>query len=108
MLRKVCFILFVLVFIAHQSIFLYGLHHGIALQFLQTWKNFGIIQTEYSAFLFKNFKWFWILPASSLSLMFISLFYSKKWLAIFTVFIVFVFDIVLYWSVYAPELIVTL
>ncbi|ALO36334.1 hypothetical protein CMT41_17520 [Colwellia sp. MT41] len=106
MLKKVFFILIVLALITHQSIFLYGLHSGMAEQFLQTWKSFGIIQTEYSIFIFKHFMWFWLLPVISLILMSISLFYSKKRLAMFTVFIVFVFDIVVYWSVYSPDLMV--
>jgi len=107
-IKKVLFICIVLFLVAHQILFLYGLQNGAADQFIKVWKSFGIIQTDYSIFLFKNFIWFWALPVVCLGAMTLSLLHSKKWLSICVILLTLVFDVALYWSAYAPELLVKL
>ncbi|MFT7185016.1 MAG: hypothetical protein ACI84K_000388 [Pseudohongiellaceae bacterium] len=96
----------VIAMIVAQSLFIYGIDSGGSKQHLELWNSFNINQTDYSKFVFSTIKVWWALPVACVIGLVLSLYYSLKKLA----FLAFVFSLVgtvaLYWSAYAPELMI--
>jgi len=106
-MKKLIFGISILFFIAAQSYFIYGLlQPETAESFRQLWASFGIKQTAYSTFVFRTIQWWVALPILCLGLAVFALLRSSKLFLFITILIGFVGTVALYWSVYAPALLV--
>ena len=106
-MKKLFFWLFILFFVFAQSYFIYVLNQPEAAKsFTQIWYSFGVEQTAYSQFVFRTIQWWVVLPILCLGLAFSALFRATKWLPLTAISVSFAGTVALYWSAYAPALLV--
>ncbi len=108
MVKMVLLAVPVMLMAAAQGLFIYGVGNGGAEQFIQTWNSFSINQTDYSKFVFSTISIWWALPAICILGLVWSLYKSLAKLTAFTLLFSLASTIALYWSAYAPELLVQL
>lgn len=89
-----------------QCVFIYSIGSGGADYFLNVWHSFNIQQTDYSKFIFSTIKVWWALPIACTIGLALSLYYSVKKLAFLAFMFTFLGTLALYWSAYAPQLII--
>ncbi len=89
-----------------QCFFIYNIGNGGADYFLNVWHSFNIDQDNYSKFVFSTIKVWWALPIICTLGLAISLYFSIKKLAFLTFTFTFLGTIALYWSAYAPGLMI--
>jgi lipoprotein signal peptidase len=106
-MKKVLFWSFILLFVFAQSYFIYALlQPETAKSFTQLWYSFGVERTAYSKFVFRTIQWWVVLPFLCLGLAFSALSRASKWLPLAAIAVSFSGTVALYWSVYAPALLV--
>ena len=106
-MKKLFFWSFILFFVFAQSYFIYALNQPEAAKsFTQLWYSFGVEQTAYSEFVFRTIQWWVVLPILCLGLAFSALFRASKWLPFAAISMSFAGTVALYWSAYAPALLV--
>lgn len=108
MFKMVLLALPAIAMVAAQCIFIYGVGNGGAEQFIETWHSFSINQTDYSKFVFSTISIWWALPVICILGLVWSLYKSLTKLTALTLLFSLVSTIALYWSAYAPELLVKL
>jgi len=108
MIKMVLLAIPIIAMMAAQGIFIYSLGNGGAEQIIKTWNSFNINQTDYSKFVFSTIDLWWALPFICILGLLWSLYRSLTKLAVFTLLFSLVSTIALYWSVYAPELLIKL
>ncbi len=108
MVKMVLLAIPVIVMVAAQGIFIYGLGNGGAEQFIETWHSFNINQTDYSKFVFSTISLWWVLPVICILGLLWSLYKSLAKLTALTLLFSLASTFALYWSAYAPELLVKL
>ncbi len=106
MVKKIIFatsLILVVCLIAHQSAFLYAMNTGQFDIFRDTWRDFGVTQTEYSIFVFKHAKFLWGVPIICSSVAIAALVVRKNILLILAVILTVICDVALLWSIYGQE-----
>jgi hypothetical protein len=93
-----------IVLVTAQSWFIYSIGGDGAKQFLDLWRSFGIVQTDYSKFVFSTITVWWVLPILCLLGLIIPLYYSVKKFALLALIFTLIGTVALYWSVYSPEM----
>ncbi|WP_442682811.1 hypothetical protein ACSBPQ_14645 [Stenotrophomonas sp. JC08] len=106
MLKKLVLIVIVLLLALAQSYFIYAVQHGADDAFAGAWSSFNVAQSEYSQFVFRTIKWWWALPVLCLLLAAIAAWKSKTRLVFLALVFSFIGTIALYWSAYAPSLLI--
>jgi hypothetical protein len=106
MLKILFLVVPVIAMVIAQSLFIYGLGNGGSEQYLEHWHSFNISQTDYSKFVFSTIKIWWALPIACVIVLALSLYYSLKKLAFLAFVFTFLGTVALYWSAYAPELMI--
>lgn len=106
-MKKLFFWFFILLFVFAQSFFIYAfLEPETAKSFTQLWYSFGVEQTAYSEFVFRTIHWWVVMPILCLGLAFTAQFRASKWLPLAALSVSFGGTVALYWSAYAPALLV--
>ncbi len=108
MIKMVLLTIPVILLVVAQGTFIYGVGNGGAAQFIATWHSFSINQTGYSKFVFSTISIWWVFPAICTLALVWSWYKSLAKLTALTLLFSLVGTIALYWSAYAPELLVTL
>lgn len=108
MFKKLVIVLGVLVLASAQGCFIYAMQHGAADSFIRVWNTFDVIQTTYSQFVFGTIKWWWAVPVLCILLGGFFLWRPSLRLAVLALSISFIGTVALYWSAYAPTLLVNL
>jgi hypothetical protein len=108
MIKMVLLAVPVIVMTAAQGIFIYSVGNGGAEQFIETWHSFSINQTAYSKFIFSTINIWWALPVVCILGLVWSLYKSLLKLSAVMILFSLASTTALYWSAYAPELLVKL
>lgn len=108
MIKKSLLVLLVFALVAMQSLFIYALGHGAAEQYMSVWSSFGVAVPEYTRFIFRTANWWWAGPVLCLVLLVGALYRRSRTMAAATCILSVVLVVALYWSAYAPSLIVRL
>ena len=106
MLKKILLVLTVVLLVAMQALFIYALQHGASEQYMSIWSGFGVSVPEYTKFVFRTAAWWWVGPVSCLSLLAISLYRRSRMVGVAACVLSAALVFALYWSAYAPQLLV--
>lgn len=106
MAKKIALVVVVAALVALQCYLLCVLRHGAFQQFENTWQAFGTTQTAYSALVFRNLPWWWIIPVASCLAAGYALWRRSHWAAAVALAGSLVGSIGLLWALYAPALMV--
>lgn len=108
MFKRLVIVLAVLVLVSAQGCFIYAMQHDAADSFTGIWNTFNVTQTLYSKFVFGTIKWWWALPVLCIFLACFFLWRPSLRLAALALTVSLIGTIALYWSAYAPSLLVHL
>jgi hypothetical protein len=106
MFKKIALIVIVLLLTIAQSYFIYAVQYGGSGAFTSAWSSFNVAQSGYSQFVFRTIKWWWALPVLCLGLAVIATWRPKKRHITIALAFTFIGTIALYWSAYAPSLLI--
>ncbi|MGY0612909.1 MULTISPECIES: hypothetical protein [unclassified Luteimonas] len=106
MFKKIALIVIVLLLALAQSYFIYAVQHGAGGAFTSAWSSFNLTQSGYSQLVFLTIKWWWALPVFCLVLVGIAVWRPKIRHVTLALTFSFIGTIALYWSAYAPSLLI--
>ncbi len=106
MLTKFAISLVVVLLSAVQAVFIYALEHGAAEQYLSFWKSFGLVVPEYTKFVYRTAAWWTVGPVTCLLLLAIFLYRKSQIVCLATCALSGILSFALYWSTYAPHMLV--
>lgn len=108
-MKKFVFAATIAIMALAQAFFIYALiQPNTANSFANLWSSFGIQQTSYSKFVFETIHYWAVLPVICLALGFFAIKYSSKSISLFAISASTLGTIALYWSAYAPTLLISL
>lgn len=91
-----------------QGLFVYALEHGAKEQFTSIWSSFGVPVSPYTRFVFRTSAWWWAAPAVSLGALGIAFYLRSRLAAAIAFALSLALVVALYWSAYAPNMLVNL